>query len=136
MAATMDFALVTPGAVTFEGKAEIVIVPGAAGDLGALPQHAPLLTTLRIGVLRATVEGAGRIEYAVKGGFAQILPDKVVVLTDVAVAASDVDVEAARADLRRAEDVSGAQRDADDRERREAADWANARLAVAHRQSA
>ena len=130
----MEFALVTPSAVKFEGKAEIVIVPGAAGDLGALPHHAPLLTTLRVGVLRATVEGAGRVEFAVRAGFAQVLPDKVVVLTDTALEASEVDVDAARADLRRAEEAAAAHRSADDAVQREAIAWANARLAVAHRQ--
>ena len=134
MASLVDFALVTPGAVKFEGRAEIVVMPGAAGDFGALPQHAPMLTTLRIGVLRATVEGAGRIEYAVRGGFAQVLPDKVVVLTDVALAQADIDVDAARADLRRAEE-DGASREGDGEEaQRDAIAWANARLAAAHRQ--
>ena len=131
----MDFALITPGAVKFEGKAEIVVVPGAAGDLGALPHHAPMLTTLRIGILRATVEGAGRMEFAVKAGFAQILPEKVIVLTDIALDASEVDVDAARADLRHAQEASASERTADDRERREAIAWAAARLAVAHRQA-
>lgn len=135
MASTIDFALVTPGEVKFEGKAEIVVAPGAAGDLGALPQHAPMLTTLRVGVLRATVEGSRRIEYAVNAGFMQILPERVVVLTDVALASSDVDVDAARADLRRAEEQLAAKRGADDRAERDAVAWANARLEVAHRRS-
>jgi len=48
------FTIVTPGAIKFEGDASIVVAPGAAGDLGALPNHAPLLTTLRAGAVRAT----------------------------------------------------------------------------------
>ena len=136
MALTMDFAVITPGEVKFEGKAEIVVAPGAAGDLGALPHHAPMLTTLRVGVLRATVAGPTRIEYAVNAGFMQILPDKVVVLTDTALAAKDVDVDAARGDLRRAEEQLAAKRGNDDKAERDAIAWANARLEVAHRTGA
>ena|SRR5690348_2178471 len=133
MAGTVDFAVVTPAQIAYEGKAEIVVAPGAAGDLGALPNHAPMLTTLRIGVLRATVQGASRVEFAVKAGFMQILPDKVVVLTDIALAQADVDVEAARADLREAQNQLAASRGADDAALRDAVAWANARLEVAHR---
>ena len=132
MPSLFDFALVTPGAVKFEGRAEIVVMPGVAGDFAALAQHAPMLTTLRTGVLRATVEGAGRIEYAIKGGFAQIMPDKVVLLTDVAVAEADVNVDEARADLRKAEEAERG--GGDDSAQRDAIAWANARLTVAHRQ--
>jgi len=136
MASTMDFSLVTPGEVKFEGKAEIVVAPGAAGDLGALPNHAPMLTTLRIGVLRATVDGPTRVEFAVKAGFMQILPDKVVVLTDTALAAADVDVDAVRADLREAKAQLAANRGVDDAAARSAIAWADARLEVAHKTSA
>jgi len=136
MASTMSFALVTPGEVKFEGTAEIVVAPGAAGDLGALPNHAPMLTTLRVGVLRATVAGQGRVEFAVKAGFMQILPDKVVVLTDTAMAPADVDVESARADLREAEAQIAGNRGGDDAAQRTAIAWANARLEVAHRPGA
>jgi F-type H+-transporting ATPase subunit epsilon len=133
MASTVDFAVITPGEVKFQGKAEIVVAPGAAGDLGALPQHAPMLTTLRIGVLRATVEGQTRLEFAVNAGFMQILPDKVIVLTDIALTKADIDADAARADLRRAEEQLAAKRGGDDKAERDAIAWANARLEVTHR---
>jgi F-type H+-transporting ATPase subunit epsilon len=133
MPSTVDFALVTPGEVKFEGKAEIVVAPGAAGDLGALPNHAPMLTTLRAGVLRATVEGRGRVEFAINAGFMEILPDKVVVLTDMALVSAEVDADVARADLHRAEAQLAAKRGADDKGERDAIAWANARLEVAHK---
>lgn len=133
MAATFALSVITPAEVKFEGTAEIVVAPGAAGDFAALANHAPMLTTLRVGVLRATVDGARRVEYAVNAGFMQVLPDKVIVLTDRALAASDVDVEAARADLRTAEQGLAAKRGADDAAERAAISWANARLEVAHR---
>lgn len=133
MASTVSFALITPTEVKFEGKAEIVVAPGAAGDLGALPNHAPMLTTLRTGVLRATVEGQRRVEYAVRAGFMEILPDKVVVLTDTAAAASDIDVDAARAELQSAQERLAGKRGADDQVERDAVAWASARLEVARR---
>jgi F-type H+-transporting ATPase subunit epsilon len=140
MPATVSFAVITPGEVKFEGMAEIVVAPGASGDLGALPNHAPMLTTLRVGVVRATVvDGGGdeaksatrRLEYAVDGGFMQILPDRVLVLTDRALAAADVDVEAARRDLHSAESDLAAKRGTDDAAERAAAAWARVRLEVA-----
>ena len=83
--------------------------------------------------MRAIVAGPRRVEYAVKAGFMQILPDKVVVLTDTALAAPDVDADAARADLRRAEEQLASIRGSDDKAARDAIAWANARLEVAHR---
>lgn len=145
MASTTGFALITPREVKFEGKAEIVVAPGVAGDLAALPNHAPMLTTLRVGVLKATVAGgeaggaavAGRrLEFAVDGGFLQIMPDKVIVLTDVALSASEIDADAARADLRRAEEQLSSAHVDDDTAQRHTISWANARLEVAHRLSA
>jgi F-type H+-transporting ATPase subunit epsilon len=142
MASTVDFAVITPGEVKFQGKAEIVVAPGAAGDLGALANHAPMLTTLRVGVVRATViDSPGgesgvstrRLELAVDGGFMQILPDRVVVLTDVALTAAEIDADAARADLRRAEEGLAGKRGGDDGAERQAIAWAQARLEVTHR---
>ncbi|HEY7994557.1 MAG: ATP synthase F1 subunit epsilon [Candidatus Eremiobacterales bacterium] len=133
MPATFALAVITPAEVKFEGTAEIVIAPGAAGDIGALANHAPMLTTLRIGVLRATVEGARRIEYAINAGFMQVLPDKVLVLTDLALSSSEIDVEKTRAELRTAEESLAGKRGADDIAEREAVTWANAKLEAAHR---
>ena len=141
MAGTVEFSVVTPSEVKFAGQAEIVVAPGAAGDLGALPNHAPMLTTLRIGVVRATVIDTSadaksptkRLEFAVDGGFMQILPERVVVLSDVALAATDIDADAARTELRRAEETLAAKRGVDDLAERRAAAWASARLEVAHR---
>ena len=131
MTTMFSLVVVTPGEVKFEGKAEIVVAPGAAGDIGALANHAPLLTTLRVGVLRATVEGARRIEFAVNAGFMQITPDKVVVLSDAALARSEVDADRVRAELRRAEDALAQKTEVDDKAERAAIAWANARLEVA-----
>src|SRR5271166_3156934 len=123
MAAVTHLTIVTPTAKKFEGDAELVIAPGAAGDLGALAAHAPLLTTLRVGVVKANVVGGGaeaqtgdaapgRVEFAVPGGFMEVLPDRVIVLTDAAISQK---------------------RGVDDGEERHAVAWAQARLEVTHR---
>ena len=109
MAALTRLAIVTPSALKFEGDAELVVAPGAAGDLGALANHAPLLTTLRTGVVSANVmsgmdgaeqnasksAGQQRVQFAVAGGFMQVLSDRVTILTDLALSRDEIDVEAA-----------------------------------------
>ncbi len=80
---------------------------GTEGEVGILPSHAPFLTALRPGVLRANVrDGSGttRFEFAAGEGFLQALPDKITILTDAALDRDDVDVEAARAELREGTD--------------------------------
>ena len=136
MATTLDLDIITPGAAKFQGKAEIVVAPGGAGDLAALPQHAPMLTTLRIGVLRATVvedSGTRRLELAVNGGFMQITPAKVIVLTDVALAADEIDAGATQLEQKRAEEALAQKRGTDDSAERSAVAWAAAKLEVAHK---
>jgi F-type H+-transporting ATPase subunit epsilon len=98
----VPFALITPKAVVFDGEAELVIAVGTEGEIGILPQHAPFLTALRPGVLRADVrEGTGtkRLELATGEGFLQALPTKITILTDIAVARGDVDIPATRDEL-------------------------------------
>lgn len=142
MATVTHLTIVTPTAKKFEGDAELVIAPGAAGDLGALAHHAPLLTTLRVGLVKANIAGAaetqtdasaGRVEFAVDGGFMEVLPDRVIVLTDAAVSRDEVDVEASRAELKRAEEALAQKRGVDDGKERHALAWAQAKLEVTHR---
>jgi|SRR5271167_4265079 len=141
MANLTRLSVITPGAIKFEGDAEIVVAPGAAGDLGALANHAPMLTTLRAGVVSATVASAAgdqnattqRVQFAVDGGFMQILADRVIILTDLALARDEVDIEATRAELKRAEEALAQKHGADDAPERRAVAWAQARLAVTAR---
>jgi len=102
VAAAIPFVLITPRATVFEGDAELVIAVGTEGEIGILAHHAPYLTALRPGVLRANVsDGSGimRLELATGEGFLQALPDKVTVLTDAAFAADEVDVSRSRDEL-------------------------------------
>jgi F-type H+-transporting ATPase subunit epsilon len=102
MANAVAFTLITPRATVFEGDAELVIVVGTEGEVGILPSHAPFLTALRPGVLRANVRdssGIMRLELACGEGFLQALPDKITVLTDAAFAADEVDTGESRQEL-------------------------------------
>jgi len=133
MPALTHLSLVTPASIKFDGDVEIVIAPGAAGDLGVLANHAPLLTSLRAGVVKANSVEAGRIEFAVDGGFMQVVKDRVIVLTETALTAQEVDVEAARSDLKRAEEALALKKGGDEKDERQAKAWAQARLDVTHR---
>jgi F-type H+-transporting ATPase subunit epsilon len=107
VASSVPFQLITPRAVAFDGEAELVIAVGTEGEVGILPSHAPFLTALRPGVLRANVRDGGgvrRLELATGEGFLQALPDKITVLTDAALGENDVDVAATRDELTAATD--------------------------------
>jgi len=80
----------------------MVIAPGADGELGILPNHAPLLTALGIGELRIR-KGEEEESFAVGGGFLEVLANRVIVMADVAELAEEIDVARAEAARERAE---------------------------------
>lgn len=89
MATTMQFDLVSPERALASLQASAVQIPGADGDMTAMPDHAPTITTLRPGVL--TVEGPdGTSSYAVTGGFAEISAAGTSVLAEMAIATADI----------------------------------------------
>lgn len=89
MAETMQFDLVSPERSLASLQASAVLIPGADGDMTAMPDHAPVVTTLRPGILR--VEGPqGTSEYVVSGGFAQIDGETVSVLADKALPSNEM----------------------------------------------
>ena len=138
MALTVPFKLITPLRVEFDGEADLVIAVGTEGEVGIMPKHAPFLTALKPGVLRANVhDGAGtrRLELATGEGFMQALPDRITVLVDQALAADAVDSEAARRELSEATDrQKAAGSDAAAFAREQAAiDFANAKLRITGR---
>lgn len=81
MADTMQFDLVAPERRVASARATQVVIPGFEGDLTAMPQHAPLITTLRPGVLEVFTE-KGSQKYIVTGGFAEITADRATVLAE------------------------------------------------------
>ncbi len=93
MAETMQFDLVSPERSLASFQASEVLIPGADGDMTAMPDHAPIITTLRPGVLR--VEGPdGTSEFVVSGGFAEISGDSLSVLAEKAVPLAEMTREA------------------------------------------
>jgi len=99
---TLHLEIVTPERQAFEDDVDMVIVPGIEGELGILPHHAPLITTLGVGELRIK-KGGGEESFAIIGGFLQVRPDKVVVMAETADLAAEIDLERAQAARREAE---------------------------------
>lgn len=103
-----DVSLVTPEGAAFEGDAEMLIVPGAAGEIGVLARHAPLVATLKAGSTRVHVSPNEVLEFATGPGFFKVELDRAIALVDDAVAAREIDrgraeqqLEEARAELER-----------------------------------
>jgi F-type H+-transporting ATPase subunit epsilon len=94
--------IVTPERLAYSDQVDEVIAPGSQGELGILPHHAPLLTTLGLGELRIKKGGAEE-SFAIVGGFLQVRPDRVVVMAETADMASEIDVERAQVARREAE---------------------------------
>jgi F-type H+-transporting ATPase subunit epsilon len=83
--------VVTPEGAAFEGEAEMLIVPGAAGEIGVLARHAPLVAMLKAGSTRVHL-GDGEVrEFATGPGFFQVLEDRAIALVDDAVGAGEID---------------------------------------------
>jgi F-type H+-transporting ATPase subunit epsilon len=95
--------LVTPDGAAYEGDAQMIIVPGAAGEIGVLARHAPLIATLKAGSTRVHVSDTEVLEFATGPGFFQVLQDRAIALVDDAVKAADVDDARARAQLEAAQ---------------------------------
>jgi F-type H+-transporting ATPase subunit epsilon len=94
--------IVTVEREVFAEDVDFVVVRGEGGELGILPHHAPLISTLKTGELR--MRRAGQVEYfAVSGGFVQVRPDKVVVLADAAEHSEEIDEARAQEARERAE---------------------------------
>ena len=119
MADKVQFEIVTPSKLLTAEEADMVMVPGDDGDFGVLPGHSPLLSSVRPGVIEVHEGGAVRTRYFIAGGFAEVDPEKCVVLADEAVAVADLDktgaqqrLEAAQQALADAGDVEIARKNA------------------------
>jgi F-type H+-transporting ATPase subunit epsilon len=95
--------LVTPEGPAYEGDAQMVIVPGAAGEIGVLARHAPLIATLKAGSTRVHVSDTEILEFATGPGFFQVLQDRAIALVDDAVQAENIDEDRARRQLEEAQ---------------------------------
>ena len=88
----------------FSGDADMVIVPGIQGEMGILPNHAPLLSTLKFGILRVRNKGLEQI-FTIAGGVIEVQPDLVTVMADAAENVQEIDIGRAEAAKRRAEEI-------------------------------
>ena len=110
MAGTFKFELVSPERILVSEDVEQVVVPGEEGDFAVMVGHAPVISTLRAGVLDVTSPG-GRKQLLVKGGFAQVEPDRLTILAERAYDVAELkgdrmasEMEAAEAELAGAKD--------------------------------
>jgi len=96
--ASFHFELASPAKLVFSGEVEQVDVPGAEGDFGVLPNHAPMVTMLKPGIM--TVYNGGQREHiVVLGGFAEVGPKGLTVLADMASSVADLDRAALAAQI-------------------------------------
>ena len=102
--------VVTPDGPAYEGDAQMIIVPGAAGEIGVLARHAPLIATLKAGSTRVHLSETEILEFATGPGFFQVLHDRAIALVDDAVEAAKIDaaraqeqLDAAKAELEESE---------------------------------
>ena len=92
---TFDLSVVTPDGPAFEGEAEMVIVPGDAGEIGVLARHAPFVAMLKAGEIRVKA-GDEWQSFAAGPGYFKVQQDRAIALVDDAVRAEDIDIEEAR----------------------------------------
>ncbi len=102
--ATLKLEIVTPEAKIYSDDVDTVVLPGSEGDLGPLPEHAPLITALSAGELRLTKDGKESV-LAVGEGFVEITPTNVSVLTDMAINETEIDESAAEAAIKSAQEA-------------------------------
>jgi F-type H+-transporting ATPase subunit epsilon len=101
---TFDLSLVTPEGPAFEGEVEMIVVPGAAGEIGVLARHAPLVATLKAGGTHVHVRRDEEVvDFATGPGFFKVEQDRALALVDDAVDARRIDPDRARAQLEEAQ---------------------------------
>ena len=103
MAELFHLDVVTPERSIMSRKVEEVIAPGSQGEFGVLKGHAAFLTTLKHGMITVYDE-EGKIYMAISGGFAEVTPDRVIILAEQAELAKEIDLDQSRKDLEVAEE--------------------------------
>ena len=101
---TIRCEIVSQDRTVFAGDVDIVVLPGAGGEMGILPKHAPVLTALKYGVVKIRKNGKEEL-FTVAGGVAEVQPDIVTILADAAENVDEIDVARAEAARTRAEEI-------------------------------
>jgi F-type H+-transporting ATPase subunit epsilon len=96
--------IVSQDRLVFEGDVDIVVAPGAVGELGVLPNHAPLLTTLQYGILKLRTRDREEV-FTIAGGVMEVQPEIVTILADAAENVQEIDIARAEEAKRRIEDI-------------------------------
>ena len=102
---TIRCEIVSQDRMVFEGDVDIVVLPGSAGEMGILPHHAPLLTTLKYGFIKIRQQGKEEEVFTVAGGVAEVQPEIVTVLADAAENIEEIDETRAEQARERAQDM-------------------------------
>ncbi len=100
---TITCEIVSQDRLVYSGEADIVVLPGMAGQMGILPHHSPVLTALNYGIITVRSK-AEELHFTVAGGVAEVLPDKVTILADAAENVEEIDIERAVKAKERAEE--------------------------------
>ena len=90
--------IISPKEKVFSTEAKQVVLPTESGEIGLLTGHIPLVTQLKLGALKVINESSQEV-FAIQGGFAQLVSDKISILTDEAIAASDLEASAIEASI-------------------------------------
>ena len=101
---TIRCEIVSQDRTVFQGDVDIVVLPGAAGEMGILPHHAPVLAILKYGVIKIRRDGKEEL-FAVAGGLAEVQPEIVTILADAAENVEEIDITRAKAAKQRAEEA-------------------------------
>ena len=101
---TIRCEIVSQDRTVFEGDVDIVVIPGTDGEMGILPKHSPILTTLKFGIIKVR-KGGNEELFTVAGGVAEIQPDIVTILADAAENVEEIDVNRAEEARKRAEEI-------------------------------
>ncbi len=125
----VEFELVSPEKLLLSRDVDMVVVPGAEGDMGVLPRHSPAITTVRPGTIVVYEGGAVSDRIFIAGGFAEVTGDRCTVLAEEAILVEDIDRDAAEKELSDArDDMSAAESDAERKAAETAAAVAEAKI--------
>ena len=94
--------IVSQDRIVYQGDVDMVVLPGASGEMGILPNHSPVLTLLKFGVIRVKNKGLEEF-FTVSGGIAEVQPDQVTVLADAAENVKEINIQRAEEARQRAE---------------------------------
>ena len=101
---TIRCEIVSQDRTVYEGDVDSILLPGAGGEMGILPKHAPVLTTLKYGVVKVRKDGKEEL-FTVAGGVAEVQPNIVTILADAAENVEEIDITRAEEARKRAEEV-------------------------------